>query len=119
MNRHSLCLSILSAAVLVACAPQSTPSMMNTSQIQLQHQIAVQQIPLSDINDVTLTLIADDYRRYGHGPLDLAMVFDPAATNFTAMHARNKVRDIEANMKGRGIRAIRTRTAPVEKGTPS
>lgn len=119
MKTQSLGLSVLSVALLVACAPQSTPSMMNANRIQLQHQVSVQQIPLADINDVTLTLIADDYRRYGSGPLELTMVFDPKSNNFTAMQARNRMREIESNLKGRGIRTINTRTAAVEQGKPS
>lgn len=119
MDKQTACLIVLSLGLLAACAPQNTPSMMNVNKVQLQHQVAVQQIPLADINDVTLTLITDDYHRYGSGPLDLAMVFDPASKNFTAMQARNKLREVEANLKGRGIRAVRTRTAAVEQGTPS
>lgn len=119
MKTQGLYLSVLSVALLAACAPQSTPSMMNTNKVQLQHQVAVQQVPLADINDVTLTLIADDYRRYGHGPLDLTMVFDPKSSGFTAMQARNRVREIETNLKERGIRTINVRTAAVDQGKPS
>lgn len=112
-------LAVMSFGLLVACSPQSTPSMMNTSRVELQHQIAVQQIPVQDVSDVTLALIADDYARYGSGPLDLAILYDPQAASYTAMKARNQLRDIEKNMRGRGVASIRTRTMPMDDARPS
>lgn len=107
------------AMTLGACAPQSTPSMMNTSRAELVHSTAIEQIALDRVDDVTLTLLADDYRRHGNGPLELAMAYDPSSRNFTAMQARNKLREVEANLRARGIGQIATRTIAVPKGTPA
>lgn len=115
-NKSTLCLVSLSATLLTACAPQYTPSMMNTHRAELVRQTAIEQIPLSEIDDVTLTLLADDYRRYGNGPVDLAMVYDPTSKTYTAMKARNQLREIESGLKQRGVHSIQTRTVSVEKG---
>ncbi len=119
INTSTLCLLGLSASLLAACAPQYTPSMMNTHKVEIVRQTAIEQIPLNEIDDVTLTLLADDYRRYGNGPVDLAMVYDPTSKTYTAMKARNQLREIETGLKQRGIHAIQTRTVSVEKGQPA
>lgn len=119
MNKSGMYILALSAGLLTACAPQSTPSMMNTSRVEMVRQTAIEEIPATKVDDVALTLLADDYRRYGNGPMDLAMIYDPKSKIYTAMHARNQLREIEAGLKERGIRAVQTRTVSVEKGQPS
>lgn len=109
----------LSLLALSACAPQNTPSMMNTSRVELVHQTAIEQIPANKVDDVSLALIADDYRRYGNGPVNLAMVFDPKSKTYTAVSARNQLRSIEADLKKRGVSHVETRTMAVEDGEPA
>lgn len=109
----------MTVALAGACAPMSTPSMMSENKIQLVHETAIEQIPVQEIDDVTLTLLADDYRRYGKGPMELAMVYDPRSTNYTAMKARNQLNNIEKNLKARGVHHVNIRTMPVEEGQPA
>ncbi len=118
MNNR-ITLTAVSLLAMAACAPLSSPSMMNTNKVELVHQTAIEQIPAGEVNDVTLSLLADDYRRYGNGPVELAMIYDPFSKKYTAMQARNQLREIEENLKVRGIRHVVTRTVAVDKGEPA
>lgn len=115
MTRYAYLMG-LSVMTLAACSPQSTPSMMNIERVQLVHQTAIEQIPAEDVDDVALALIADDYRRYGNGPMELAMVYDPRSKSYTAMKARNQLNDIEKRLNQHGIKQVNIRTMAVEQG---
>ncbi len=119
MEKTRLFLIGVSAGLLAGCAPQNTPSMMNTHRAELVHQKAIEQIPAAKVDDVTLALLADDYRRYGNGPVDLAMIYDPSSKTYTAVSARNQLRKIESDLKSRGVAQIVTRTVAVDKGDPA
>ena len=119
MEKTRLFLIGVSIGLLAACAPQNTPSMMNTQRVELLHQTAIEQIPAGKIDDAALAMLADDYRRYGNGPVDLAMVYDPSSKTYTAAAARNQLRRIEQDLTTRGVRQIRTRTVAVDKGEPA
>lgn len=113
-----LALIILGAVSLTACT-QTTPSMMNTSRVELARETSVEQIPLSGVNDINMTVLAEKYRKYGSGPLDLLMTYNPKARDFTAMKAVHKLKYVQTILKTKGVRNIEAQTLAVPDGKPS
>lgn len=113
--------SLLSLLVsfLTACAPQYTPSMMNTSSVELARESIVEQIPLASITPETMTYIAQQYQKNGNGILDLTMTYDPRSKDFTAMNAVHGLQAIEKTLKQNGVTQYETQTLAVPDGKPS
>ena len=112
------CLSLCTIMVFSACTPQSTPSMMNTAPIRLSHETVVEQIPLKDIDESRLSLLSQNYHRYGNGAVDLTMTYDPAAQNYTAMNAIHTLEQTEKTLRQKGVHQVYAQTMPVKSGKP-
>lgn len=111
-------LSILSVLALTACT-QNTKSMMNTSRVEIKKQTVMEQVPVSQINDVVLSALSDDYKRLGSGALELTMVFDPKSKTFTAMSALKKLEEVKFKLARKGVKTVVTETLAVDGAQPS
>lgn len=111
-------LFVFSVMALSACA-QNTKSMMNTSRVEVKKQTMMDQVPVSQINDVILSSLASDYKKLGSGPLELTMVFDPKSKTFTAMSALKKLKEVKYKLTRKGVKTVVTETLAVDKAQPS
>ena len=111
-------LTVLAVNALAACT-QSTPSMMNQARVELTRETSVEQIPLEKLNNQNLTVLAEQYRKYGSGPLDLTMTYDPNSKSFTAMNAVSKLRQVQSVLKKKGVSNLTGETLPVPEGKPA
>lgn len=109
----------LFALVMLAACTQTTSSMMNTSRVQLAQETLIDQIALKDINENSLENLATQYHKYGSGPLDLTMTFDPKAKGFTAMQAVKAVKHVESVLRKKGIQNLMTQTMAVNETSPA
>ncbi len=112
MKNASFCIAIAAAAILTGCH-QATPSMMNTSRVELNTQSGIDQIPVRHANDGYLSALASQYGRYGEGPIEMTVSYDPSSKNYTAMKAVNALSDIKEKMARKGLHNVTTSTLPV------
>ena len=112
-------INIFVAAVTLSACTQNTPSMMNTSPVQLSYTTMMEQILLEDINDGLLSALANHYLKNGTSMLDLTMTYDPKSKTFTAMRAVNELKRIKAALNKKGVTNITTQTTAIPKGVPS
>lgn len=117
-KNHYYGLGVLLALFISGCT-QSTTTMMNVSPTELAHETNVEQIPVDEIDDVNLALLAEHHRKHGTGPLELTMTYDPKARDFTAMKAVHELKKVEQLLKYKGVKDITTQTLPVPDGKPS
>ncbi len=116
--KYSLLLAAIGCASLMACQ-QSTPSMMNTSKVELNTHQGIDQIAVKNVNDGYLSALASQYGRYGEGPVDLTISFDPSSKSYTAMKAVNELSSMSDKLSRKGIRNVKTSTLPVSgQGEP-
>jgi type IV pilus biogenesis protein CpaD/CtpE len=104
---------------LLAGCTQSTPSMLNTSKVELTQETVVEQIPLNEITDSRLAVLADYHRQFGTGPLDIAMTYDPKSKEFTAMNASHRLKHVKTVLGYKGVKNIQAQTVAVTDGSPS
>jgi type IV pilus biogenesis protein CpaD/CtpE len=114
MKSTTTLLVALMGCVVMAGCQQSTPSMMNTSRVELSTQTGIDQVPVSKINDGYLSALASQYGRYGEGPIDLTVSYDPSSKSYTAMKAVNQLSFLSEALAKKGLNNIRTATLPVD-----
>ncbi|MCB1530999.1 MAG: hypothetical protein H6853_04415 [Rhodospirillales bacterium] len=119
MEKTKIFLTALTGClVLGGCIHQSTPSMMNTSRAELVSQTSMEQVPLSGVDDGYLSSLAAQYDRYGDGPIDLTMTYNPKSKSFTSMKAVSELARINRTLAQKGIVNVKTATMPVEGEEP-
>lgn len=120
MKAHKIHLALgVAASCLLGACTQSTPSMMNTAQVELRRETSVEQIPISEVNETNIAVLADQYRKHGTGPLDLTMTYDPRSKDFTAMNARRALQVVENDLRKSGVKDITAQTLAVPEGHAS
>lgn len=115
--KNNIALSFLAVCALGACT-QNSPSMMNTSPVELQKQTVIEQVPLNQINDALISALAADYKKLGSGVLELTMAFDPKSKTFTAMNALSKLKEVKTKLARKGVKSVVTETLAVEGAQP-
>lgn len=109
---------LIMASAITGCT-QTTPSMMNTSSVELSRETVVEQVALENINDGLLSTLASHYSSTGSGPLELTMTYNPTSRSFTAMGAVNELKQINQALRYKGVKNVITQTLAVPEGKPS
>ena len=115
MNRLSLtqgCVGILAAVVLAACN-MTSPSYINTAEIDMRQEQIHEVIPFVQVDDETITLVADHYTRHGVGPMDVTLTY-PAGGN--AGVAGTEVRQVASLLRAHGVDDLNLATLPIGAG---
>ncbi len=107
------------ATLLAACAPQSTPSMMNTSRPQVVSETSLKQIPVKEVSDGHLYAIAKEYERYGNGAMQLFLAYDPDTKDYGAMKAFKDLASYKEKLGKMGVRGIKAETVKAEGAEPT
>ena len=105
-TKTALVLVMMGTTLLGGCARQSTPSMMNTSRIQVVPETELQQMPVKDVSAGYLQSLADKYARFGGGTMQLSLAYDPAAKNYSAVKAFQDLAKIKAGLAEYGVRNV-------------
>lgn len=107
MKTTILLACILGTSLLGACGPQSTPSMMNTSLPRLVDETALVQYPVEQVGQGTLYKISKDYERYGQGPLQLTLVYDPDSKTYATKKAFDDLARFKETLTKMGVRGVK------------
>lgn len=104
---------------LLAACTQTTPSMMNTSPIELRSETHMEQIPVEHVDDLSIAILAQQYTRFGDGPLELTMTYDPKSKSYTAMKALHTLKEVEDKLSVKGITNVKMDTLAVDGQKPA
>lgn len=107
---------LLSLTALTACAPQSTPSMVNTTRPTLAPETMMQQVEVSQISDGFLQSVAEKYKRYGTSTVRLALGYDESSKSYTSMNAFSDLASVKSRLGKMGVKGVVAETAKIEKG---
>lgn len=110
---------LLLPVLAAACAPQYTPSMVNTEKPRLVADTTMQQMPVSSVTDGYLFSLARDYERYGTDAMHLSLGYDPKSKNYGAMKAFNDLADIKTKLREKGVRNITAETVKIDGAAPT
>lgn len=109
--KHTVYLLMAGCAILSACQ-QRTPSMMNTSRAELTTQTGIDQVPVTQVNDRYVDAMVGQYGRYGDGPIDLTVSYDPSSS-YNATKAVGELASLKDKLARKGIHNVNTSTLPV------
>lgn len=107
------------ACFLIAACTQATPSMVNTSMPELRSETHMEQIPADKVDDLSVAILAQQYSRFGIGPLELTMTYDPKSKTYTAMKALHTLKQVEDKLATKGLTNVKMDTLAVEGQKPS
>lgn len=109
---RGLTVSLAAALILSACSMEHD-TFMSHNRLKLEHGPSYSTYKAADLHDDKLRALADDYRRYGNGPLELAVTYDPRSNFNTAMHATEEAARIARELRYLDIDNIETAILPV------
>lgn len=104
--------------ILSACAPQTSPSMMNNSEIELSRQTTIEQISVKDVTEERLNRIVEQYHKNSSGALDLTLTYNPKSSDFTAMNANHMLSRVKTGLQKKNVQNITAQILDVIDGTP-
>ena len=87
------CVAVLSIG-LSGCMDLYEPSTINENPIQVKEEAFLQDVPVVDVDEEYIRVLAHHYKRYGSSSMDILVTYDPHSKDNTAMNATNKVADI-------------------------
>jgi len=112
-------LVVITALLGLTACTQYTPSMMNSSKVQLSHSTIMEQIAFEDIHDQSLSALAAHYAKNGVSDLDLTMTYDPTCPKFTKMSAEHELKHVRSFLSKKSVKNITSQITAVPKGKPS
>ncbi len=105
---------LFSAALLpVAGCSQFEESKINTHRLEIVHDNYADTVPAEALRGGVLDTVAEHYKRYGDGPLNLAVVYNPHSRKNTAMNASMEVTRISTALRKAGISNVSADVLPV------
>ncbi len=105
-------IAIVSLSTL-GCNLYAPPS-INENRIQVNSEVFMRDIALSNVTDELLAGLAHDYIKHGSGAMDLIVTYDPDSYRNTAMKATNKMSDIAGTLRESGVANIKSSIMPVK-----
>ena len=99
-------------ALLSACS-LGEPSRLNLRPIGVVHGVKDQQVSAVAVDRGMAAALADDYRRYGNGPMTVTVTYEPSTGE---ARAKNEVRRISNLLSAQGVKAVDSSVLPVVSG---
>lgn len=100
------------AAGIAACA-LDTPTQAPQKRVRLQSGPSYKQMPAAATDEATLRAFAEEYRRFGSGPVELTVSYDPRSRNNTALNASEHAARIAASLRRLNVPQVSTAILPV------
>lgn len=105
-----LCMTIISTT---ACTLDE-PTWVNPSRVEVHEEGFTDNFDTSSLDQGTLRAIGANYDRYGNGPMDVAVSYDPKSKTNTEAKAKTELRKIQAELQRNGVSDIRASVTPGE-----
>ena len=109
--RSFLCLAVLVPAT--ACSLQE-PTWVNSSRVEVHEEGFTDRFDTASLDKGTLRAIGVNYYRYGNGPMDISVSYDPRSGTNTAAAASREAGRIRDELSRNGVKSIRISTAGSE-----
>lgn len=106
-------LMLIAGCVMLAACEQRTPSMMNSSRVELNTQKGIDQVPVAHVNEGYMSALAGQYSRYGEGPIELTVSFDPSSKSYNSSKAIDALASYKDTLARKGLNNVHTNVMPV------
>ncbi len=108
--------------ILGACAPLflsgcardlSEPSWISGNSVQVQEHSFVEEVALSDVTNEFVSKTAKHYNKYGGGPVNLSVTYNPNIKGSSSIKASGTAAKIAASFRSKGVRDVEIDVLPV------
>lgn len=103
--------SVAVAALLSGCS-LDVDSQFSQEPITLHHDVEAQTFAQEEFSVGQVQAIADHYKRYGNGPLNITVAYDPSSRHKTAMWTTDKLGEIVSLFAMKDVRSVATDIMP-------
>lgn len=105
------------AACLIATSACTLdePTWVNSSRVEVHQEGFTDSFDTSSLDAGTLRAIGVNYYRYGNGPMDVAVSYDPSSKTNTRGMAEGEVKRIQTELSRQGVRNLRITATPSER----
>ena len=107
--------ALLASVSLISACNLNEPSWTNTQRVEVHEEGFTDTYATSDLNDSMLRAIGVNYYRYGNGPMDVAVSYDPQSGTNNEAQAKQEAKRIQDELSRNGVRNIRVTTTAAEK----
>lgn len=112
--RAALVLALVPA--MAACSIEH-PTYMTENKMQLRDGVRDMTVSVHNFDRAEAAEIAAHYARYGHGPVEVAVTYNPRAQNYKAADAKNDAQRIAALLSDEGVNELATELLPIKDGS--
>lgn len=112
----SLKLLLCTAIVLSATAcTLDEPTWVNSSRVEIHEEGFTDTFETSSLDAGMVRAIGVNYYRYGNGPMDVAVSYDPSSKTNTKATAENEINRLRKELDRNGVRNLRITSSPAER----
>lgn len=105
---------MLMAGPLAACA-LDRPTWINQDKLEVVEDLYRAELATAAVDRKTIGDMANHYRRYGSGPVQVLVTYNPKNANNSAMQATDSAARIAAALAREGVKDVRTEILPVHE----
>ena len=115
MNK-SFRLALLTVPLLqLAACDLNEPTWVSPSRVEVHEEGFSDTFDTASLDDSTLRAIGANYYRYGNGPMDVVVSYDPKSKTNTAAKANAQVKMISSELGKYGVKNLRITTSAIDK----
>ncbi len=104
----------VSASFALGGCQMNTPSWVNQNRVEVHNNEFTDTFETAALNDGMIRAIGVNYYRYGNGPLDLVVGYDPKSRSNTQAKAQREADRIAAELRRNGVQDISVQTVPLQ-----
>lgn len=113
-NFSRIVLIALMAPVLLPGCALEEPDHFTPNKVRVQEEKVSHNFSAAELNAGAVAALAEDYRRYGDGPIDLTITYDAKARS-GAMKASDEAVRLSGLLRKNGVRDVKTAIMPVHQ----
>lgn len=103
----------MTSLALVTACDLSEPTWVNSSRVEVHEEGFKDSFDTANLDKGTLRAIGVNYYRYGNGPMDVTVSYDPQSKTNNKQKADKEARRIETELRGYGVKNVKVTTASV------
>ncbi len=115
MRKTLQIMALLASVSMISACNLNEPTWVNTQRVEVLEEGFTDTYSTSDLNDGMLRAIGVNYYRYGNGPMDIAVSYDPQSKTNNEAQAKSEAKRIQDELTRNGVRNIRVTTTAAEK----
>lgn len=107
-------LSLIAMACFMSACSMNSPTWVNQNRVEIHNDQFADTFETAKMNDSAIRAVAIYHYRYGNGPLNLVVGYDPKSKTNTQSKANAEAARISKELKRNGVREVSVQTIPLQ-----